>query len=203
MHHRRRVGDIASEALPATDESIASLWGRGHVPAPCTRAGINFEGCRCNLHCSHGRERVRAGCGMQRLEEVLADMGERVESEEDAVALDVAELAALELGQLAVRAPEAKGAQHRHISRMQANPACKNAGPCYAASMWGRTLGAVLHVSAPHMRDSWLRCKILCRLGSGCYAKAPSGDCHGPCRSRKGEHLHPNLCDNKGLYSLQ
>ena len=73
---------------------------------------------------------------MQRLEEVLADMGERVESEEDAVALDVAELAALELGQLAVRAPEAKGAQHPPISHMQATPACKAAGPCYAASMW-------------------------------------------------------------------
>ena len=70
---------------------------------------------------------------MQRLEEVLADMGERVESEEDAVALDVAELAALELGQLAVRAPEAKGAQRRHISHMQATLACRVAGPCSTA----------------------------------------------------------------------
>lgn len=61
---------------------------------------------------------------MPRLEEVLTDMGERVESEEDAVALDVAELAALELGQLAVRAPEAKGAQHwLYLTRGPLQPA--------------------------------------------------------------------------------
>ena len=75
-----------------------------------------------------------AGCGMQRLEEVLADMGERVESEEDAVALDVAELAALELGQLAVRAPEAKGAQHCHTSHMQGYPglqSCRALSGCF------------------------------------------------------------------------
>ena len=51
-----------------------------------------------------------AGCSMERLEEVLTDMGESIESEEDVVPLDVAELAALELDQLAVRSPDVKGA---------------------------------------------------------------------------------------------
>ncbi len=39
----------------------------------------------------------------------MEEMGERIESEEDVVPLDVAELAALELGQLAVRSADAKG----------------------------------------------------------------------------------------------
>ena len=47
---------------------------------------------------------------MQRLEEIMDEMGERMESEEDVVPLDVAELAALELGQLAVRSAGTKGA---------------------------------------------------------------------------------------------
>ena len=51
-----------------------------------------------------------AGCTMQRLEEVMNEMGERIESEEDVLPLDVAELAALELGQLAVRSADSKGA---------------------------------------------------------------------------------------------
>jgi hypothetical protein len=51
-----------------------------------------------------------AGCSMERLEEVLIDMGESIESEEDVVPLDVAELTALELDHLAVRSPEVKGA---------------------------------------------------------------------------------------------
>ena len=54
-----------------------------------------------------------AGCSMERLEEVLTDMGESIESEEDVVPLDVAELAALELNQLAVRSPDVKGASTR------------------------------------------------------------------------------------------
>ena len=47
---------------------------------------------------------------MQRLEQIMDEMGESIESEEDVVPLDVAELAALELGQLAVRSADAKGA---------------------------------------------------------------------------------------------
>ncbi len=46
---------------------------------------------------------------MERLEQVLTDMGESIDSEEDVVPLDVAELAALELDQLAVRSPDIKG----------------------------------------------------------------------------------------------
>ena len=140
---------------------------------------------------------------MQRLEEVLADMGERVESEEDAVALDVAELAALELGQLAVRAPEAKGAQHCHTSHMQGYPACKAAGPCQVALLCSQTPGAVLYLFAPHTQDFRLRCKFLCRQGSGCCAEAPSGDSHGPCRSWEGEDLHPVVSNNSRLCALQ
>ncbi len=52
---------------------------------------------------------------MERLEEVLGMMGERVESVEDVVPLDVAELAALELGQLAARSADAKGMYHPTI----------------------------------------------------------------------------------------
>ena len=65
----------------------------------------------------------------------MADMGERMESSEDTVPLDVAELAAMELGLLAVRAPEAKGASpiifcftlwHTPLHAAAASPIVKN-----------------------------------------------------------------------------
>ncbi|CAL5229022.1 g12268 [Coccomyxa viridis] len=57
------------------------------------------------------------GCKMPRLEAIMEEMGERIESEEDVVPLDVAELAALELGQLAVRSADAKDKEADAVPR--------------------------------------------------------------------------------------
>jgi len=74
---------------------------------------------------------------MERLEEVFGMMGERVESVEDVVPLDVAELAALELGQLAARSADAKGMYYPIICLPDPAGGCDSkSGSCFT-SLYG------------------------------------------------------------------